>query len=75
MRESYNQRRRFLMHELERIGLPCFEPFGAFYVFPNISEFGLSSEEFAMQLIQSQKVKHFPTNFRSSDISMQLFNF
>ena len=60
MRESYNQRRRFLMLELERIGLPCFEPFGAFYVFPNISEFGLSSEEFAMQLIQSQKVAVVP---------------
>lgn len=60
MRESYNQRRRFLMHELDRIGLPCFEPFGAFYVFPNISEFGLSSEEFAMQLIQRQKVAVVP---------------
>lgn len=60
MRDSYNQRRRFLMYELERIGLPCFEPFGAFYVFPNISEFGLTSEEFATQLIFSQKVAVVP---------------
>lgn len=60
MRESYNQRRRFLMYELDRIGLPCFEPFGAFYVFPNISEFGLTSEEFATQLIYSQKVAVVP---------------
>lgn len=67
MRESYNQRRRFLMYELERIGLPCFEPFGAFYVFPNISEFGLTSEEFATQLIFSQKVAVVPgTAFGSS---------
>lgn len=60
MRESYNQRRRFLMYELDRIGLPCFEPFGAFYVFPNISEFGLTSEEFATQLIYSQRVAVVP---------------
>lgn len=60
MRESYNQRRRFLMYELNRIGLPCFEPYGAFYVFPNISEFGLTSEEFATQLIFSQKVAVVP---------------
>ena len=60
MRDSYNQRRRFLMYELDRIGLPCFEPFGAFYVFPNISEFGLTSEEFATQLIYSQKVAVVP---------------
>lgn len=67
MRDSYNQRRRFLMYELERIGLPCFEPFGAFYVFPNISEFGLTSEEFATQLIFSQKVAVVPgTAFGSS---------
>ena len=60
MKESYNQRRRFLMYELERLGLPCFEPFGAFYVFPNISEFGLTSEEFATQLIYDQKVAVVP---------------
>lgn len=60
MKESYNQRRRFLMYELEQLGLPCFEPFGAFYVFPNISEFGLTSEEFATQLIYDQKVAVVP---------------
>ena len=48
MRKSYDQRRRFLMHEFARMGLECFEPFGAFYVFPSIREFGMSSEEFAI---------------------------
>ena len=60
MRESYNQRRRFLMNELERLGIPCFEPFGAFYIFPNISQFGLSSEEFATRLIREHKVAVVP---------------
>ena len=44
MRKAYNQRRRFLMHEFSRMGLECFEPFGAFYVFPSIREFGMTSE-------------------------------
>lgn len=60
MRESYNQRRRYLLHELKRLGIPCFEPFGAFYIFPNISEFGLSSEEFATRLVQEEKVAVVP---------------
>ena len=60
MRDSYNQRRRFLMSELERLGIPCFEPFGAFYIFPNISQFGLTSEEFATRLIREYKVAVVP---------------
>lgn len=60
MRESYNQRRRFLMNFFRNIGLPCFEPYGAFYVFPNISEFGMSSEEFATELLREEKVAVVP---------------
>ena len=60
MRRSYNQRRRFLMHEFRRMGLECFEPFGAFYVFPSIKEFGMSSEEFATRLLQEEKVAVVP---------------
>ena len=60
MRDSYNQRRRYLMAELIRLGIPCFEPFGAFYIFPNISQFGLSSEEFATRLIREHKVAVVP---------------
>ena len=55
MRKAYNQRRRFLMHEFARMGLECFEPFGAFYVFPSIQEFGMTSEEFATRLLQEEK--------------------
>ncbi len=62
MRRSYNQRRRFLMHEFRRIGLECFEPFGAFYVFPSIKEFGMSSEEFATRLLREEKVAVVPGN-------------
>ena len=60
MREAYDQRRRFLMSFFRKIGLPCFEPFGAFYVFPNISEFGMSSEEFATALLREEKVAVVP---------------
>ena len=60
MRESYNQRRRFLMNEFRRMGLECFEPFGAFYVFPSIREFGMTSEEFATKLLQEEKVAVVP---------------
>ncbi len=62
MREAYNQRRRYLMHAFEEMGLPCFEPFGAFYVFPCITEFGMSSEEFATKLLQQEKVAVVPGN-------------
>ncbi|CZQ92766.1 aminotransferases class-i pyridoxal-phosphate attachment site [Trichococcus palustris] len=60
MRESYNQRRRFLMKIMKDLELPCFEPFGAFYIFPNISEFGLTSEEFATRLVLEEKVAVVP---------------
>ena len=60
MREAYNQRRRFLMSEFERIGLQCFEPFGAFYVFPSIQEFNMTSEEFALRFLDEEKVAVVP---------------
>lgn len=60
MREEYNQRRRFLMHRFEEMGLECFEPFGAFYVFPCIKEFGMTSDEFATELLKSKKVAVVP---------------
>ena len=60
MRKSYDQRRRFLMHEFTRMGLECFEPFGAFYVFPSIREFRMSSEEFATRLLEEEKVAVVP---------------
>lgn len=60
MRESYNERRRFLVRELNDRGLPCFEPYGAFYVFPNIRRFGMSSEEFATRLLHEQRVAVVP---------------
>lgn len=60
MREAYNQRRRYLMHAFRELGLECFEPFGAFYVFPSIKEFGMTSEEFATRLLQEEKVAVVP---------------
>ena len=60
MREAYNQRRRFLLHSFEQMGLPCFEPFGAFYVFPCIKEFGMTSEEFATRLLEEERVAVVP---------------
>lgn len=60
MRKSYNQRRRFLMHEFKKMGLECFEPFGAFYVFPSIKQFGMTSEEFATRLLNEEKVAVVP---------------
>ena len=60
MRESYNERRRFVLHMLNEMGIPCFEPMGAFYVFPCIKEFGLSSEEFANRLLAEEKVAIVP---------------
>ncbi len=60
MRQSYNERRRFLVRKLGEMGLPCFEPYGAFYVFPNISRFGMKSEEFATRLLKEQRVAVVP---------------
>ena len=60
MRDAYDKRRRYVLHELRDMGLTCFEPFGAFYVFPCIAEFGMSSEEFATKLLQEEKVAIVP---------------
>lgn len=60
MREAYNQRRRYLMHAFKEMGLECFEPYGAFYVFPCIKEFGMTSEEFATRFLQEEKVAVVP---------------
>ena len=60
MREQYNQRRRYLLHAFAEMGLPCFEPYGAFYVFPCIKEFGMTSDEFATRFLQEEKVAVVP---------------
>ncbi len=60
MRQAYDQRRRFLMQTFRDLDLECFEPFGAFYVFPNIQKFGMSSEEFAEKLLEQEKVAVVP---------------
>lgn len=60
MRDSYDKRRRFLIHALRNIGLECFEPFGAFYVFPCIKSLGMTSEEFATKLLMEEKVAVVP---------------
>ena len=60
MRTAYNQRRRFLMNAFKEMGLECFEPYGAFYVFPCIKEFGMTSEEFATRFLEEEKVAAVP---------------
>lgn len=60
MREAYNQRRRYLVHEFQEMGLKCFEPFGAFYIFPSIQEFGMTSDEFATRFLMEEKVAVVP---------------
>ncbi|MBQ4283615.1 MAG: aminotransferase class I/II-fold pyridoxal phosphate-dependent enzyme [Lachnospira sp.] len=60
MMEAYNQRRRYLVNAFKEMGIECFEPFGAFYVFPSIKKFGMSSEEFATRLLQEQKLAVVP---------------
>ena len=62
MRQAYNQRRRFLINAFKQMGLDCFEPFGAFYVFPCIKEFGMTSEEFATRFLEEEKVAVVPGN-------------
>lgn len=60
MRESYNERRRYLLKALRDIGFDCFEPYGAFYVFPSIKKFGMTSDEFANRLLQEEKLAVVP---------------
>ena len=62
MRESYDMRRKLVVDGLRKLGLPCFEPLGAFYVFPNVSKLGLTSEEFCTRLLLSKKVAVVPGN-------------
>ncbi len=56
MREEYDGRRRYLMHRFRDMGLQCFEPYGAFYAFPSIQEFGITSDEFATRMLKEKKV-------------------
>ncbi|MCR5587355.1 MAG: aminotransferase class I/II-fold pyridoxal phosphate-dependent enzyme [Lachnospiraceae bacterium] len=60
MRIAYNQRRNYLMKEFKDMGLDCFEPFGAFYVFPSIKKFGMTSDEFATRLLKQEKLAVVP---------------
>ncbi|MGE4486715.1 MAG: aminotransferase class I/II-fold pyridoxal phosphate-dependent enzyme, partial [Synergistaceae bacterium] len=60
MKASYDQRRRFLMESFREMGLPCFEPYGAFYVFPDISEFGMTSEDFCTAFLKAENVAVVP---------------
>ena len=60
MRESYDQRRRFVLNAFQEMGLDCFEPEGAFYAFPSIKRFGMSSDEFANRFLQEEKVAVVP---------------
>ena len=62
MRESYDERRRYVLHRFKEMGLPCFEPKGAFYLFPDIRQFGMSSDEFALKLLNEKKVVVVPGN-------------
>lgn len=60
MCEAYNQRRRYLMHMFKEMNIPVFEPFGAFYIFPCIKEFGMTSDEFALRFLEEEKVAVVP---------------
>lgn len=62
MRESYNQRRRYLVNAFHEMGLECFEPFGAFYIFPCVKQFGMTSDEFASRLLHEEKLAVVPGN-------------
>ena len=60
MRDEYNVRRKYLLKRFREMGLECFEPFGAFYIFPCIKEFGMTSDEFATELLKAKKVAVVP---------------
>ena len=60
MREEYDARRRYLLHRFREMGISCFEPYGAFYMFPCIKKFGMTSEEFAEKLLECEKVAVVP---------------
>lgn len=60
MRTSYNERRRFLLNSFKEMNIECFEPFGAFYVFPSIKQFNMTSEQFALKLLEEEKLAVVP---------------
>ena len=60
MKMEYDRRRRFLVHSFKEMGLKCFEPFGAFYIFPSIKQFNMTSDDFATTLLKEQKVAVVP---------------
>lgn len=62
MKESYNERRRYVLKRLKDMNLPCFEPKGAFYVFPDIRRFNMSSDDFCLKLLNEEKVVVVPGN-------------
>ena len=72
MREQYNHRRRYLLNEFKRIGLPCFEPYGAFYVFPCIKKFGMASDDFCTRLLKEEiKTGELPKGFPRKRIGIK----
>lgn len=62
MRREYNNRRRYIVDSFRKMGLSCFEPMGAFYVFPCIKSLGMTSEEFCQKLLEEEKVAVVPGN-------------
>ena len=60
MKQEYNIRRKFLVDSLNQMGMTCFNPYGAFYVFPSIQKFGMTSEEFCQTLLKEQRLAVVP---------------
>ncbi|MBP3927394.1 MAG: aminotransferase class I/II-fold pyridoxal phosphate-dependent enzyme [Clostridium sp.] len=60
MKIAYDERRRYLLKEFRSMGMDCFEPYGAFYMFPNIKRFGMTADEFATRLLQEEKLAIVP---------------
>ena len=60
MKKAYDERRRYLLREFRVLGMDCFEPYGAFYMFPCIKRFGMTSDEFANRLLQEEKLALVP---------------
>lgn len=60
MKRSYDERRRYLLKEFRSLGMDCFEPYGAFYMFPSIKRFHMTSEEFATRLLREEKIAIVP---------------
>lgn len=60
MKIAYDERRRYLLKEFRSMGMDCFEPYGAFYMFPSIKRFGMTSDEFATKLLQEEKLAIVP---------------